>query len=159
MKKRILLSLIFCFCIVYGVNAQIQRKIMDTEIGVSTKNDVANILKSKNIQFKESKDGIEAQNVTFANSKWETVSFAIDADKLIGVMFMTKNIKEIDIEIIKSVLKKKYENYQMTDTSYMSAYFDKETAVMIVSLKQKAVLGYVDGSYIQKLMSMYTDDL
>lgn len=159
MKKRILLFLIFCFCIVYGVNAQIQRKIMDTEIGVSTKNDVANILKSKNIQFKESKDGIEAQNVTFANSKWEKVSFAIDADKLIGVMFMTKNIKEIDIEIIKSVLKKKYENYQMTDMSYMSAYFDKETVVMIVSLKQKAVLGYVDGSYIQKLMSMYTDDL
>lgn len=152
-------SLIICISFSLLVNGQIRRKLLNTEIGVSNKAEVEKILKDMQVSYKEEKDGLEATNVTFANVKWEKVFFCIFENRLAGVMFLNKQTKGVDIDFIKTALESKYEEYSLASMNGIYMYIDQKTAVMLVADKTRAILGYVDGAYIQKMMAFYMNEL
>lgn len=158
MKKHLLLLFLLVFsCICH---AQIQTKILDLEIGVSTEQNVVNFLNRNKYSFKKEDMVLVAKNVKFAKAEWEETGFLFHEGKLVAIMFMEKTKgSNGEYMIVKSALKEKYNEYIANESNMGTVYFDKNMAVLYIGEGKLACLAYVSANHLMDIMSKVMGEL
>ena len=127
MKKALLIGLLLLS--VLTASAQIQRKFLGFTLGVTTKTQIVNNLKSRNIKIHSDQDDIYFENITFGGQQWSYVFISFVNGKMAKISFM-KDDETTTLTHLKSIydnlessLNKKYYQYK-TDTSGTIKYSD-----------------------------------
>ena len=122
MIKRFCLLTLFLLCAIIAT-AQIQRKILDFTLGVTTKVQVQNYLKSHHYKYHLNEDGdFIVEKVTFAGHNWPAAFFCFYKGKLFLVDFRNNDdftpVETMDLiwERLSNSLKKKYSNYSFSSS-------------------------------------------
>lgn len=164
--KQILLTL--SLFISLSINAQIQRTFYGLELGVATKTQVTDKLKSLGKQYTTKVDEIKTHNMKLGGYEWADVGFAFQDGKLLGVVFVSRKYPKgdggADALILKGLLEDKYKEYSMLNLNQAVAYKDDETiAFFLISKKynhtEQFFLIYADGLEAMELIRKSQSDL
>ena len=149
MKKVFLLMFFVLFCM--SGHSQIQRQIFGCTIGVSSRNQVRNILKSKGLKiYSDTSKSIGIENVSFGGTEWTRATFFFYKDKVINVTFIyeisSEKGRDFIYDSIKEKIKKKYSKYgsiesydgtvRILDEDKQIARWDDEQTFCLLSKEQ-----------------------
>lgn len=131
-----LYSLMFLLLCMVTATAQIQRKILDFTLGVTTKAQVLNYLKNHHYKYLLRKNGeYVASNITFAGYNWQDTYFSFYKGKLYCVDFRDDGeytpeelLKEV-WERLKNSLNSKYSIYSISSKDNKIEFSDNKTYV------------------------------
>ena len=134
----------FFLCTI-AVSAQIQRKILDFSLGVTTKTQVLNYLKSHHYKYSHNEDGeYVVEKIKFAGHIWPVAYFSFYKGKFYCVdfrdsdSFTPKETLELVWNSINQSLCRKYSAYSNTiDNDYID-FSDNRTSV---SLDHRYLMG------------------
>ena len=169
MIKRLYLLIFFLLCTVIA-SAQIQRKILDFTLGVSTKTQVLNYIKSHQYVYHLDEEGnFVVQRIKFAGENWSHARFCFYNEKLYLVSFRHNDritLKEnLDYiwDRLNDSLKKKYSDYIFESEKDSSSYFDNKT-FLVFFYKQgldvwSICLEYYDYKLFQQKDKLEEDEL
>lgn len=170
MKKFI--AIFILSMIVISASAQIQRKFFGLSLGVSTRNQVANVIKKKKLQIVvDDEDGLAVTNLQFGGYNWYFIRFTFVNNKLSGVYFSDDDShterRTLDIFWNHYVdkLYEKYLNYYINDTDVNEElhFEDKKTMLLLQYNYFKGVkflsLAYRDVLLMESLKRNDIDEL
>lgn len=137
--KKLILSLLICFCANLTISAQIQRTFFGLTLGVSTRSDVVKFYKEHNVTFDENNENNYVPNLQFGGHKWANVYFQVSDNKLYGVSFLdnelnnTQETLKITWDNLSNALYSKYSQYynNYVSTPDKTVYMDGNTMIYI----------------------------
>lgn len=137
MTKRFYLLIVFLLCTIIA-SAQIQRKLLDFTLGVTTKTQVQNYIKSHQYVYHLDEEGnFVIHNIKFAGQNWHHANFCFYNGKLYKVSFSATELdtskENLDLIWQRFVdsLKKKYIDYICLSEKDNYSYFDNKTVVVL----------------------------
>lgn len=120
MIKRFYFLIVFSLCAVIA-SAQIQRKFLDFTLGVTTKAQVLNYIKSHHYEYHLIEDGdIGIHKIKFAGQNWPVAYFCFYNGKLYLVDFRDNDsftsVETLNLtwKRLSNLLKQKYDNYSIS---------------------------------------------
>lgn len=162
MKKLILLFIAIFFSL--NITAQIQRKFMGQELGVSKFDNVYTSLERKGVFIQKiSFDTIMLKNTRFGGFLWDRVYFEFSNNILMAVTFVDKeynNKQDVEHkwETLIENLKRKYNSYILSENNDSISFDDDKTRVMM-SKEKYFCLSYTDNVMFIKLMESEKNEL
>lgn len=150
--KKALLVLTFLMLFLMTMSAQIKRTIMGQTLGVSTKEEVYNSLKSKGafLQTVGGEELVFLSDVRFGGVPWDNMSFAFYNNLLCSVSVVdlsSTGVSGMTREKWKAVsekLESKYHDYPCVKKDEGVFYEDDATSVVMVFIKGSLMLMYSD---------------
>ena len=137
MIKRFYFLIAFLLCAVI-TTAQIQRKILDFTLGVTTKTQVLNYLKNHHFNYSLNEDGeYVVQKITFAGHNWPIAYFSFYKGKFYCVDFRDSDsftpaeTLELVWKRLNNSLNKKYSIYSISTKDDYIEFSDNKTNVSL----------------------------
>ena len=128
--KKILIIFVSLFFVNLCLSSQIQRKFYDFTLGQTSKSEVVNYFKAKQIEIVDNKENsVAVRNVRFGGYEWPFSAFRFYNNKLVFVYFSNdeqSNSKESlskTWEHLVTIIDKKYSNFFVSKTSSENILF------------------------------------
>lgn len=135
MKKRFYILIYFSLCTIIA-SAQIQRNILDFTLGVTTKTQVLNYIKSHHYNYSINADGnFVVEKIKFAGQIWPIAFFSFYKGIFYDISFHNsdgdtpKETLDIKWNRLDYSLKRKYSGYIIESKNNSYIYSDNKTQV------------------------------
>lgn len=158
--KKILFLIIFLLSTIIA-SAQIQRKIFDFTLGVTTKSQVLNYIKSHQCVYHLDEEGnFVVHRIKFAGQNWNQANFCFYNGKLYLVSFRDNDLVSLKETLdlvwnrLADSLKKKYNDYLVELLKDSISYSDNKTFLLLYYKQFSGVwclsLEYYDSKLFQQ---------
>lgn len=163
--KRILftlISLILCFI----ANAQITNKIWGLTLGTSTRAEVVNVMKTRNMKVSQDNPDrltYRSSSFRFGGAVWNYINLEFHKDKLVSIGFYNFSNNNEDLtrsyESLINSLDKKYSKYNTEKEATRAYYTDKNTSISAgIEPKSGPAEGFVSLIYFDLDLLMIKGD-
>ena len=149
-----------------AAEAQIQRRFCGLELGVSTRQQVEEILREMGKEFTPGANRITAHDIEVDDYEWANVRFGFKGDKF-ALLILTSRTYELkekfsaesDAASVKSRMEDKYRDYQykFINNGKIVAFYDEATMAAFFETPKTLQFGlaYADGDSYMSLLQQF----
>lgn len=164
MMRRILF--LFALYVTIVAEAQIQRRFFDLELGVSTRQQVEEMLRGMGKEFTPGTNRITAHDMEIDDYEWANVRFGFKGDKLVLLLLTSRTYElkekftaESDAASVKALMEDRYRDYQylFMDGGKIVAYYDEVTMAAFFETPKTLQFGlaYADGDSYMNMLKQF----
>ena len=162
--RRILF--LFALFVVIVAEAQIQRRFFDLELGISTRQQVEEMLRGMGKEFTPGANRITAHDMEVDDYDWANVRFGFKDDKLVLLLLTSRTYElkekfsaESDAASVRSHMDDKYREYQylFMNNGKIVAYYDEKTMAAFFETPKTLQFGlaYADGDSFMNFLKQF----